>query len=42
MKKYIFLILTAAFVIGLSSCEEQKAKKEKKNTQQKERYERRW
>jgi len=39
MKKFIFLLLTSAFVFALSSCDEQKQKRQQP---QKERHERRW
>lgn len=39
MKKFIFLFLTAAFVFSLSSCQEQKVQKAKKNMPKKERHE---
>lgn len=43
MKKYIFVLLTAAFIFALSSCEERKEKKPpERKEMQKEKHEKRW
>lgn len=44
MKKIIFMVLTAAFVLALGSCEQPKDKKQhsSKESKKKDKHERRW